>query len=272
MFTVKTKRPELICSFFKCFYTIVVVLCVSLLMQGCIRTQRDIIMEEDLANIKKSQKVLEDEQSQKELFLRKSVISKDQSIEDLRTEIKILTGRLEENSFNQGKEVKEQIAPLQGQIQLLKEEIERQKIEIEGLKKVKETPKPQQAVSQLDMRELYNRAYARYTNKQYNEALSDFQELLKRFPTTHYRENIHYFSGSILFNLRKYEEAILAYEEIVKRFPASKRLAEVNLNQGMCFMKTGATNDAKYFFNQVISKYPGSSEAKRASVELKKIK
>lgn len=200
-------------------------------------------------------------------FIRKSVISKDQTVDDLRIELQLINGKIEETSFKNERYVNEEILKLKKEIEVLRSDIQKLREYIANAMKQNTEVKPS-GISKQTMRELYNNGYKFFANKKYQKALSHFEVLLKRFPKTHYKENAQFFLAGSYFNLERFEEAIIAYEEIVKSFPNSKRLAQINLKQAISFKNIKADDDARYFFNQVISKYPKSSEAKVALKEL----
>jgi len=253
------------------FAELILLSSIFLFSSSCFRTQRDIMMEEDIKKIKTRQKTLKAEIDRKEKKLMDSDYTKSQDIDDVRTEIQMLSGKIDEVAFKNEKLIDKKISRFEGKIEALSREIADIKDEIKDIRSsgVRVAKKEEK---KLTAKQIYNDAYKHYTAKKYKKSADGFAKLLKDFPKTYYRENALFFKASSHYNLSKYEEAILGYEEVVKGFPKSKKLPLVNLRQGICFEKIGSIEDAKYFYTQVAIKFPKSAEARQAKSRLLELK
>lgn len=245
------------------FLIVIIVFCLT----SCIRTQRDIKLEEELKSIRENQKILMDKQEKNIVVSRNSDYRKSQSIDDIRTELQLLKGKIEESEFRSQTKARELISEYSKDLLELKADIRDLKAELKTLKVA-----PKKVLnSKLGEKALYNKAYKLFASKKYKDSILHFDELLRRFPRTRYHENAQYFIADSFYHQNKCEDAILAYEEMLKRHSKSKRKAMVNLKQAECFEKIGAKDDAKYFYKQVIKKYPKSKEARSAKKKLKSL-
>ena len=123
-----------------------------------------------------------------------------------------------------------------------------------------------------DPEELYNGAYTRLNQKEYQAARGEFKEFLKLFPQTEYSDNAQFWIGESYYREKRYEEAILEFEEVIKKFPQGNKLPDALLKQAFSFIAINDNNSAKLLLQKIIDQYPTSAQAEIAKVKLTSLK
>jgi tol-pal system protein YbgF len=123
-----------------------------------------------------------------------------------------------------------------------------------------------------DPEELYNDAYSKLSQKDYQGARRDFKKFLEMFPHTEYSDNAQFWIGDCYYREKRYEEAILEFEEVIKKFPNGNKLTDALLKQAFSFIAINDVNSAKLLLQKIIDKYPTSAQAEIAKAKLKTLK
>jgi len=123
-----------------------------------------------------------------------------------------------------------------------------------------------------DPEELYNDAYSKLGQGDFQGARKDFKKFLELFPQTEYSDNAQFWIGECYYREKKYEEAILEFEEVIKKFPHGNKLTDALLKQAFSFIAIDDTNSAKLILQKIIDRYPTSAQAEIAKAKLKTLK
>lgn len=115
---------------------------------------------------------------------------------------------------------------------------------------------------------LYNAGWAYYAKKDYNTALTKYQEALQREPMTYLRPQIEKNIGLIYFDQNNIQEAIVHFKKSVE-FNAS--LYDAQFLLGECYVKIKDTEKAKKAFQSVIKLSPQSSFGQKAKSYLQSL-
>ncbi|WMS88866.1 tol-pal system protein YbgF [Pleionea litopenaei] len=122
-----------------------------------------------------------------------------------------------------------------------------------------------------DVHSDYQQIFAKVRNKQYDQAIADYQSFLSRYPKSQYEASVHYWLGQIYYIQNKLDLALASYQTVTKQFGNSSRAADALLKQGKVLVMQNKINEAKAIFNQVIERYDGTTE-QLARNELQKLK
>ncbi|WP_325071729.1 tol-pal system protein YbgF [Flocculibacter collagenilyticus] len=122
-----------------------------------------------------------------------------------------------------------------------------------------------------------NEAYDRAVNlvlkdRNYDQAIPEFKQFLKAFPSSAYSPNAHYWLGQLLFNKNELAEAKTQFERVVSGYPDSNKRSDALLKLGAVAQKLGKKAEAKAYFERVIAEYPESTVAGLAQSRLKTLR
>jgi tol-pal system protein YbgF len=219
--------------------------------------------------------------------LRRQSASLRALIEELREEIRILNGRLEEYDFA----LKQQQKGVDG-FQSKNEAISNQLIEtntkneqriarLENYLNLESGGKPTKVVpvvtpaakakapKKLGEAEVYKLGKQAFDQGDSDTAKKHFQELIKRFPKSENADNAQFWIGEIYYREKWYEKAILEYQNVIEKFPKGNKVPAALLKQGLAFQNIGDKANSRLILEELIKKYPKTNEAKIAREKIK---
>lgn len=122
--------------------------------------------------------------------------------------------------------------------------------------------------SDKSAKDAYMEAYDNYSTGKFNEAREKFHALLKDFPENEYSDNARFWIAESYYKEKNYEDAILAYEELLKKNPKSDKASKAMLNQGLAFYDLKDEKTGKIILEKLIVRYADSEEAKLAKKKI----
>jgi len=108
-------------------------------------------------------------------------------------------------------------------------------------------------------------------DKQYDQAIPEFQSFLERFPNSSYAANAHYWLGQLLFNKQEWAAAAEQFQVLASGYPDSSKRADALFKLGVVEQKRQNLARAEELFKQVVAEYPESSSRKLADSRLKSL-
>ena len=120
--------------------------------------------------------------------------------------------------------------------------------------------------------ELYDISLASYREEKFEEAMDGFKDFLNKYPKSDYADNAQFWIGECYMSLKQHEEAILAYQEVIKKYPKGNKVPSALLRQAAAFLEIKDKTSSRLLLKKIIKKYPGSSEAEIARKKLKTLK
>lgn len=220
-------------------------------------------------------------------------------IEELKTQIQALQGRLEAFEYSQKKEqnrlsesLVKDLKELQNRVQRLEQpplppkpplqksssspepDIKTDKDKViprEPKEDEKESKEPvkEKGKSKTTPEELYGEADALLKKKAFEEAQKKYEDYLKIDPKGKYVEEARFGLAESLFGAKHYEEAILGYQKLIKSSPKSKSVPEALYKQAVSFLGLKDSGSARLLLEKLVKNYPKSSQAKLAQKKLK---
>ncbi len=183
------------------------------------------------------------------------------AIDELKTELARLTGRLEELERAQGQASKnEGTAQLEAvkKLETRLNELEQAQIEtLENLKKVQTSSPAADPVSWLEQ------GKSRLISGDLEGAAESLSEYLKSSKPRQ-AEEATFLRGEAYFGLKQYKKAIIDFSKFPERFQKSRKMPEALYKIGLSFDALGMREDARNFFQELIEKFPKTAEAKKA--------
>jgi tol-pal system protein YbgF len=120
---------------------------------------------------------------------------------------------------------------------------------------------------------LYERGFALYANKQYDQAALVYQNFLSRYPEDIYSDNAQFWIGESYLHLDKLADAETAYRKVLREYEHKNSLEgyktpEAIYRLGTLASKRSDTAKARYYFSNVAQRFPESSAGRKAQREL----
>ncbi len=120
--------------------------------------------------------------------------------------------------------------------------------------------------------DLYDNAMALFKEGKYEEAIAQFRDFLKKYPSSDLSDNAQFWIGESYMAMKQYEKAILAYQEVIKKYPDGNKVPSAMLKQALAFYEIKDKVSARLLLKKIIRKYPNSEEARIAAAKLKTLK
>jgi tol-pal system protein YbgF len=102
-------------------------------------------------------------------------------------------------------------------------------------------------------------------------APAEFQEYLKFYADTDLASNAQFYLGEIAYKQKQYEEAVADYDKVLTNYPKSFKLAPARLRKGMALIELGQKTGAVRELREVVRRYPGTEEDRQARAKLKEL-
>lgn len=119
---------------------------------------------------------------------------------------------------------------------------------------------------------LYQKGMDSYRAGDYPTARETFTKFLELYPKNDLAANARYWVGETYYSEKKYEQAILEFQNVIKNFPGKEKVPAAMLKQAISFGEINDAKSARYVLRKLIEDYPASDEAKRAKEKLKELK
>ena len=118
---------------------------------------------------------------------------------------------------------------------------------------------------------IYESGLAAFKAGEMQKARDLFTRLVEQKPGHALIPNCRYWIGETYYNEKNFEQAILAFQEVIKNYPKSDKAPAALLKQGMSFKNIGDKKSARYVLNKLKDDYPQSDEAKKVKSLLKEL-
>ncbi len=117
---------------------------------------------------------------------------------------------------------------------------------------------------------LYKEAFELFQSRKYPGAIGKFQEIIKRFPSSPYLDNCHYWIGESHFAMGNFAKAVTSFRAVFT-IPNTDKDDDSQLKLGYSYLRLGEKKRAVEEFKKLVSFYPDSEYAPRAKDELSKL-
>lgn len=247
----------------------------------------------------------ETKKGESDLALRSRLADLGAALEQLRTDISLLQGRLESMQDSGSKSANEQLKvrqDLEIRIATLDEQVRALQARI-GEMKTGTAPAPTPVSTTLVLatpapvatpavtakptavaiatpapagketdQQIYQRGAEALDGKRYADARAAWTQLLTKYPKSEYADNARYWIGESYYAEKDFASAILEYDKVVRDYPGQDKVPAALLKQGLAFLEIGEKEGAVATLQDVVKKYPKTDEAKKAKERLQKLK
>ena len=196
--------------------------------------------------------------------VRKGAADLQANLESMMVDMKVVAGKLDDAALAAKKPADDLI--------LLREDLEHRfsamgarlaKLEkaLEDQKKLAETPEV-----------IYQQGLEAFKGGDMQKAREVLSRFLQLSPAHDLAANAHYWLGETYYNEKKLDQAVLEFQEVIKNFPTKDKAPAALLKQAMAFGEMGDLKSARYLYKKLIDDYPGADEAKVAREKLQDMK
>jgi tol-pal system protein YbgF len=275
-------------------HSILIIIGLFLALGGCASQQDVIILDDRLVELElqiSKIKSVTKSQNTEGKNLRGQSAGLRANLDEIRTEIQALNGKIEETEFllkqhvtdsskahdelvNQSEKRLEELKKITAfnkeRIIRIEQYLNLELSESSSATKPSLTKKPSnQPENKLNENELYQFAKQAFDEGNLDTARNKFKELLDRYPKSNNADNAQFWIGETFYREKWYEKAILEYQKVIENYPNGNKVQSSLLKQGFAFYNLKDKPNSRLIFKELIKKYPGSNEAKIAQKKLK---
>ncbi|SDY87791.1 tol-pal system protein YbgF [Nitrosomonas sp. Nm58] len=124
----------------------------------------------------------------------------------------------------------------------------------------------------MSERDAYNTSYNLFKEGDYSGAIAQFENFLKRYPTSNLAPGATYWIGNAYYALRDFRAAINTQQKVVELYPNSSKAPDAMLNIASSQLEMAEVPAAKKILQNLITKYPNSEAAEKAKRRLTSLK
>lgn len=121
----------------------------------------------------------------------------------------------------------------------------------------------------LSEKDLYIQVIEKYRASDAVGLKARVQLLSQKYPKSVFADNALYLTGRLAFEQKRYAEAVSHYNELLKKYPNSNKAVSARYSKGMTYLRMNLPRQGSTVLQEVMRTNPGSFEAARAKSELK---
>jgi len=118
---------------------------------------------------------------------------------------------------------------------------------------------------------LYSNGLRDITSGKYDLARQEFQDYLKYYGDTDLASNAQFYLGEIAYTQKNYDQAVSEFDKVLNNYPKSFKLAPARLRKGMALIELGQKTSGVRELREVVKRYPGTDEERKARAKLKEL-
>ncbi len=127
---------------------------------------------------------------------------------------------------------------------------------------------PKKNVASKSEQTAYQQAYTQMANRQYNDAMSQFQAFIKQYPKSTLVTDSHYWLGLLYLAKGQSDLASQQFRKVIAH-QHNDKTPDAMLRLAMIFLTNGDMAHAKQLFQKIVTQYKTSAAAQSAAQQLK---
>ena len=121
-------------------------------------------------------------------------------------------------------------------------------------------------------KEAYRVAFDLLKERNYDDAIRAFEDLLARYPDGEFADNARYWLGETNYVKRNYAAALTQFQRVLANYPLSPKVPSAMLKIGYIHYDQSDWNRARTTLQDVAKKYSDTTEARLAQSRLDRMK
>jgi tol-pal system protein YbgF len=118
----------------------------------------------------------------------------------------------------------------------------------------------------------YDQAFQALKELRYADAAEDFRGFLDRYPNSEYSDNAQYWLGESYYVTRNYDIALTAFQDLMSEFPDSPKVPDALLKIGYTHYELKDWDRARAALTQVKENYPETTLSRLAESRLRSMR
>ncbi|MBU2521697.1 MAG: tol-pal system protein YbgF [Proteobacteria bacterium] len=210
---------------------------------------------------------------EKEQILRKQSAELHAMHDQLKTEMQLLSGRIDETDYLLKQMIENRLKRIEETADLNKKRLTciEQYLNFEADENNLKIKSKSQSEQVLSENELYTVSKQAFDAGDFETARKGFKDLINKFPDSAHADNSQFWIGEIYYSEKWYEKAIVEYQKVIEKYPKGNKVPASLLKQGFAFLNLGDKANARLILQELVKKYSEATEAKIATKKLKEL-
>lgn len=228
-------------------------------------------LEKDLAAAREGEKSVKSDFA----ILRKNDADLQANLDGLKSELQNLSGRLEDHGIaikKPAEELTRYREDTDRRIVALEDRIVKLQVAVDELNKRLKEGTAGAGATPATADALYLKGLEIFKNGDLPGARTNLTQFLEQHPNHELAANARYWIGETYYGEKNYEQAILEFQEVIKQHPKKEKAPAAMLKQALSFKALKDVKSTQYLLKRLGTDYPKSEEAKKARALLKEIK
>lgn len=119
-----------------------------------------------------------------------------------------------------------------------------------------------------DEKRYFDEALATLREGNFDTAIAGLSTLLKRYPSTGYKESALYWLGNAQYGKRDYKSALTSFRTLLGNYPQHAKAPEAQLSIASCQVELKDQKGARRSLDELVKNYPASEAAQAARERL----
>jgi tol-pal system protein YbgF len=200
--------------------------------------------------------------------LRASLLQLNSLLDQVKSDLSEIRGQVEIQAKSQT-DVAKFLADLQKQ---QKDQAQKLDDRFRALEPAKVSLDGQEFIADPAERKMYESALAQFRNGEFAGAQAAFSDFLKRYPQTGYQPAALFWLGNAQYANKQFREALTSFQAIVKGNPNHPKASEALLSAANCQAELKDGRGMRKSLEDLKAKYPDSEAGVAAAERLKKLK
>lgn len=206
--------------------------------------------------------------------LRKGTADMQANLDSMRIDVQVMTGKVDDlglaakKPFDDISLLKEDttksVISMQERIKKLESDLGEANVKISAIAKALEPPP--------NPDNIYKQALDTLNSGETGKARDMFNKFNEQFPDSKLSANVRYWIGETYYREKNYEQAVLEFQRVIKEFPGKEKVPAAMLKQALSFRELGDTKSARFILKELIEKFPRAEEIPLAKEILTKTK
>lgn len=206
--------------------------------------------------------------------LRKGTADMQANLDSMRIDVQVMTGKVDDlgvaakKPFDDISLLKEDtsksVISMEERLKKLEADLAQASSKIDGIVKALETPP--------NPDNIYKQALDTLKSGETGKSRDMLNQFATQFPDHKLAANVRYWIGETFYLEKNYEQAVLEFQRVIKEYPGKEKVPAAMLKQGLSFRELGDIKSAKFIIKELIDKFPRAEEIPTAKEVLQKLK
>lgn len=207
-------------------------------------------------------------------LLRKGTADMQANLDSMRIDVQVMTGKVDDLGLAAKKpfddisllkeDTSKSVLSMDERLKKLELSLEQATVKLNAIAK---TLDPAQSPENI-----YKLALETLKNGEIGKARDMFNKFNEEFPDNKLSANVRYWIGETFYLEKNYEQAVLEFQRVIKEYPGKDKVPAAMLKQGLSFRELGDVKSAKFIIKELIDKFPRNEEIPAAKEVLQKLK